>query len=231
MRTEAKKPKNCGCGQDPCVTYGNKELTQVQKVDELFGAMGAAATKTKGSSKPENVTFGGNNQRKRKGPVPDTKMKDYKGSSSYQKMMAKEEVEVQERTLDTFEKGEKERIVKGMKKDTKDLKKRYGKKWKNVMYATATKKAKEEGDTTKSDKRYAYEETDRAFASVVASLRAKHGKDAVITKDNPIKPPTEAQKKEYAAHKAKIAAQDTRDDSEKSSQGRYSRKYSNRGSD
>ena len=150
------------------------------------------------------------------------------------KKVKKEEIEVQERTLDTFEKGEKERIVKGMKKDTKDLKKRYGKKWKNVMYATATKKAKEEGDTSKSDKRYAYESAnprDKAFANVVARLQAKHGNDAVITKDNPIKPPTEAQKKEYAAHKAKIAAQDTRDDLEKSSQGRYSRKYSNRGSD
>ena len=105
-----------------------------------------------------------------------------------------EEVEVQERTLDTFEKGEKERIVKGMKKDTKDLKKRYGKKWKNVMYATATKKAKEEGDTSKSDKRYAYEETDRAFANVVASLRAKHGKDAVLTKDSPKPKPQPRQK-------------------------------------
>ena len=72
---------------------------------------------------------------------------------------------------------------------------------------------------------------DRAFDNVVAALRAKHGKDAVITKDNPPKPPTEAQKKAYAAHKAKIAAQDTRDDLEKSSHGRYSRKYSNRGSD
>ena len=29
MQTEAKKPKNCGCGQDPCITYGKKE-----KVDE-----------------------------------------------------------------------------------------------------------------------------------------------------------------------------------------------------
>ena len=72
---------------------------------------------------------------------------------------------------------------------------------------------------------------DRAFDNVVAKLRAQHGKDAVITKDNPPKPPTEAQKKEYAAHKAKIAAQDTRDDLEKSSSGRYSRKYSNVGSD
>jgi hypothetical protein len=29
MRTEGKKTKNCGCGQDPCITYGKKE-----KVDE-----------------------------------------------------------------------------------------------------------------------------------------------------------------------------------------------------
>jgi hypothetical protein len=39
MRKEAKDvkletKKNCGCGQDPCVTYGKKELTQAQKVDE-----------------------------------------------------------------------------------------------------------------------------------------------------------------------------------------------------
>ena len=72
---------------------------------------------------------------------------------------------------------------------------------------------------------------DKAFDTVVANLRKQHGKDSVITKDNPPKPPTEAEKKAYAAHKAKIAAQDTRDDLEKSSQGRYSRKYSNVGSD
>ena len=75
------------------------------------------------------------------------------------------------------------------------------------------------------------EDRDKAFDNVVAALRKKHGRDAVITKDNPPKPPTEAQKKAYAAHKAKIAAQDTRDPLEKSSQGRYSLKYSNRGSD
>ena len=26
MHTEEKKPKNCGCGQDPCITYGKKEM-------------------------------------------------------------------------------------------------------------------------------------------------------------------------------------------------------------
>ena len=29
MRTEGKKTKNCGCGQNPCITYGKQE-----KVDE-----------------------------------------------------------------------------------------------------------------------------------------------------------------------------------------------------
>ena len=32
--TDAEGNKNCGCGQDPCVTYGDKKLTQVQKVEE-----------------------------------------------------------------------------------------------------------------------------------------------------------------------------------------------------
>jgi len=39
------------------------------------------------------------------------------------------------------EKKEKEKIVKGMKKAKGDFKKRYGKDAKNVMYATATKRA------------------------------------------------------------------------------------------
>ena len=39
----------------------------------------------------------------------------------------------------------REEIVKGMKDNEADLKKRYGDRWKSVMYATATKKAMEEG--------------------------------------------------------------------------------------
>jgi hypothetical protein len=70
-----------------------------------------------------------------------------------------EEVEsVIERTLDTAEKGEKERLVKGMKKSASDFKKRYGERAKSVMYATATKMAKDHMDTSKSDRRYAVEE-------------------------------------------------------------------------
>ena len=50
---------------------------------------------------------------------------------------------VYERPLTKDEKKDKEKYVKGMKKNTKDFKKRYGKDAKSVMYATATKMAKE----------------------------------------------------------------------------------------
>lgn len=71
----------------------------------------------------------------------------------------KEELELDERALDTAETGEKERLVKGMKKSAADFKKRYGERAKSVMYATATKMAKKHMDTSKSDRRYAVEET------------------------------------------------------------------------
>ena len=81
----------------------------------------------------------------------DAKLKD-------KKPVRKEEVEqVDERALDSTEKKEKERIVKGMKKSAKDFKSRYGKDAKSVMYATATKRAKERMDTSKSDLRYGVE--------------------------------------------------------------------------
>jgi len=68
-----------------------------------------------------------------------------------------EEVELDERALDPTEKKEKERLVKGMKKSASDFKKRYGERAKSVMYATATKQAKERMDTSKSDRRYGVE--------------------------------------------------------------------------
>jgi len=47
-------------------------------------------------------------------------------------------------------------------------------------------------------------EEDKAFNTVVAALRKKHGKDAILTKDSPKpKPPSEAQKKKSAAERKK----------------------------
>ena len=48
-----------------------------------------------------------------------------------------------EETMTASEKKKREDIVMGMKKNKADLKKRYGDRWKDVMYATATKQAME----------------------------------------------------------------------------------------
>jgi hypothetical protein len=73
------------------------------------------------------------------------------------KKKIREEIELDERALDTAEKGEKERLVQGMKKSAAGFKKRYGERAKSVMYATATKQAKRNMDTSKSDRRYGVE--------------------------------------------------------------------------
>lgn len=86
---------------------------------------------------------------------PSTKMKGGKEVPN----CVPEEFELDERALDTAEKIEKERLVKGMKKSAADFKARYGERAKSVMYATATARAKKNMDTSKSDRRYAVEET------------------------------------------------------------------------
>lgn len=86
-------------------------------------------------------------------------MKKTKGYADMVKAARKhfDEETIAERALDTAEKGEKERLVKGMKKSAADFKKRYGKRAQSVMYATATKRAKEHMDTSRSDRRYGVE--------------------------------------------------------------------------
>ena len=68
-------------------------------------------------------------------------------------MKHKQESYVSERTLTRGEEKEKEKNVKGMKKSFSDFKKRYGKDAKSVMYATATKMAKEETEIAEGKKK------------------------------------------------------------------------------
>jgi hypothetical protein len=58
--------------------------------------------------------------------------------------LAKEEVELDERTLTSGEAKKKEDYVMGMKKKLSGFKQRYGERAKSVMYATATKMAKKD---------------------------------------------------------------------------------------
>ena len=73
-------------------------------------------------------------------------------------------------------------------------------------------------------------EEDKAFNYVLSKLKAKHG-DGVLTKGDKMPQPSAAQKKKNAAIRAKRAKEDGRDATEKASDGRYSDRYSNRGSD
>lgn len=92
------------------------------------------------------------------------------------KCVKSEELELDERALDTAEKGEKERLVTGMKKSAKEFKKRYGARAKSVMYATATKIAKRNMDTSQSDRRYSVEEVDAEHRTRKPSQIAKREK-------------------------------------------------------
>ena len=70
-----------------------------------------------------------------------------------------------------------------------------------------------------------------AFDFVKAKIEKEVGKSGYVSKDNPRKPQSDAEKAKVAAHNKKLAKQDHRDPTEKASDGRYSDKYSNRGSD
>jgi hypothetical protein len=65
--------------------------------------------------------------------------------------VVEEETNLDERSLSSDEEGKKEDIVKGMKKSSKSFKKLYGDRAKSVMYATATKMAKEDFDFPEID--------------------------------------------------------------------------------
>ena len=94
-------------------------------------------------------------------------------------------------------------------------------------------KKKEPTDTPFRDrlkaKRGVKEERD-AYKYVVSKLKKQYG-DGVLTKGDKMPELSAAQKKKNAAIRAKRAKEDHRDPTEKASDGRYSDRHSNRGSD
>ena len=74
------------------------------------------------------------------------------------------------------------------------------------------------------------QQEDKAFDYVKNKLKAKYG-DGVLTKGDKMPELSAAQKKKNAEIRAKRAKEDHRDPTEKASDGRYSDRYSNRGSD
>lgn len=90
---------------------------------------------------------------------------------------------VKERKLSSSEKSEREDIVKGMKQNKAGFEKRYGKRGEEVMYATATKLAKERGpgnpDRKKKEKT---EESGTVAGSVAPAAGSKAKQGGIVGK-------------------------------------------------
>lgn len=141
----------------------NKRKKNNEKAIEDMKKTKAHADMVKAARKhfEEFTTEAKNKEGKEQGADGKACWKGYKYAGTEKgkdKCVKSEELKLDERALDAAETGEKERLVKGMKKSASDFKRRYGKDAKSVMYATATKKAKEHMDTSKSDRRYSVEE-------------------------------------------------------------------------
>jgi hypothetical protein len=95
------------------------------------------------------------------------------------KRMAKEDVEeVSERELSSAESDKKEKYVKSMKKGLSGFKSRYGKDAKSVMYATATKLAKENVEEL--------DEISKNLAKRYYRKASNQAMDSIVAKDNPL---------------------------------------------
>ena len=193
--TEEKKKKNCGCGKDPCITYGKQEDVKEAKsaawqrkegkresgglnqkgVDSYRAANPGSKLKTAVTTKPSKLKKGSKSANRRK---------------SFCARMG----------------GMKKRLTSA--KTARDPDSRINKalrKW-NCSY---------EPDGTP------IMEADKAFNTVLAALQKKHGKENIITKKNPMKPQSAADKAKARAHQAKVDKENAAERKKDPSQGRY----------
>jgi hypothetical protein len=185
----------------------DKPAVKEETLDERLGGKGykpyTSLTGKKVSGDWEDSDRGaGNKAKKRAGGKVEKKSPTYLAH-----VHNKEEVEIDERTLASYIPSDRQGEVHRANLDyTKaQLKKREDESTKNrgdLSKRDAGKMAKERLRTKKIMSMG--EAEDKAFNTVVAALRKKHGKDAVLTKDSPKpKPPSEAQKKKAAAERKK----------------------------
>ena len=117
---------------------GEEEDPFVSAIDQSFG-QGSIANKIGFSPTGELYKA---IYRAIKAIMPDASEQEIKKAATAAATSMEESVN--ERELTKGEEREKERIVKGMKKNKSDFKDRYGDDAESVMYATATKRAKNE---------------------------------------------------------------------------------------
>ena len=71
------------------------------------------------------------------------------------------------------------------------------------------------------NKKKVNEGTDKAFEYVKKQIAAKYGKSGYVSKDNPRKPQTDAEKAKARAHQAKVDKENAAERAKDPSQGRY----------
>lgn len=123
------------------IAGGNKSVAS-EMVDELSSLIDQLPDE----DELDEGLFGGDfDIAKKKSPMPGKKPERTKREKEKLNRFLKATggKEIDERKLSKGEEKEKERVVKGMKKSKKDFKKRYGDDAESVMYATATKIAKD----------------------------------------------------------------------------------------
>ena len=80
---------------------------------------------------------------------------------------------------------------------------------------------RKEGKEKRGVKKVKGMKEDKAFNFVLDKIKKEVGKDGYVSKDNPRKKQTDAEKAKVRAHQAKLAKQDGRDETEKASDMRY----------
>jgi hypothetical protein len=191
---EKKKKKNCGCGKDPCITYGKQEEMKEAK---------SAAWQRKAGKNPE----GGLNQ---------------KGVDSYRAANPGSKLKTAVTTKPSkLKKGSKSASRRksfcarmgGMKKKLTSA------KTANDPDSRINKSLRKWNCSYEPDGTPIMEE-DKAFKYVLAKLKAKHG-DGVLTKRDKIKPQSAADKAKARAHQAKVDKENAAERAKDPSQGRY----------
>ena len=128
--------------------HSAKTNEEVEQVDELSKKTLGSYVKKAADDVSYHSFMAGDLSRKKDKESLSADKKSFSRQKGIEKAvdkMTKEEVEqVDERTLTPAETKKKEEIVKSMKKGTAGFKKRYGERWKEVMYATATSRAKKD---------------------------------------------------------------------------------------
>ena len=191
---------------------GGKEVPNCVKVDE-----GAAWTKKAGKNPEGGLNEKGRKSYERENPGSDLKAPQPEGGSRKKSFCARMGGMKKKLTSSKTANDPDSRINKALRKwkcnetvaggvplTPQELE--IQKKMSRLNVRLARKRSQEMQKAKIQDTETAPEqvkEEDKAFNTVVAALRKKHGKDAVITKTSKPKPPSEAQKKKAAAERKK----------------------------